>query len=251
MAMRLRIVIITVLLLTPALYFEISQAQQDSNFAELIAPGPKPWLQVFKPIRQRYVSPTGDESGENVSRPMSFTKAIKSAKAGDLIWMLKGTYTGRFELSKKGRVTAPIVIRALPGNHVIINGGIRVNGAYTWIWGLEITDPKGVADAGGGVILLASGGRAINNVIHGQLGGVGIAAWDHPGQVVYGNIVYTQIPNSDNPHNLYGQNDFKRNGYKYVVNNMLLDAENATTQTFNFHAYTENGSVSGFDVEKT
>ena len=180
---------------------------------------------------------------------MNFDKAIKSAKAGDLIWMLGGNDTGKFNLFKKGKETEPIVFRAFPGSHVIVNGGIAVNGSNTWVWGLDIMDPNGVAE-NGGIILLASGGHAINNVIHDQLGETGISAWSHPGQIIYGNIIYTQIPESNNPHNLYAQNDFQLNGYKYVVNNMLLDAENATANTFNFHAYTENGSVSGFHVEK-
>jgi hypothetical protein len=179
---------------------------------------------------------------------MNFNNAIKSAKAGDLIWMLAGTYTGKFNLFKRGKETEPIVFRAFPGKHVIVNGGIAVKGAYTWVWGLEIMDPKGVAETGG-ILLLAQGGHAINNVIHDQLGETGISAWSHPGQIIYGNIVYTQIPESNNPHNLYTQNDFTKNGYKYVVNNMLLDAESATPETFNFHAYTEKGVVSGFHVE--
>ena len=79
---------------------------RDSLTSEIVTP----WVQNFIPERQRYVSPNGQGNGEDkASHPMSFTKAINSAKAGDLIWMVEGTYTGAFDLSKKGKETEPIV----------------------------------------------------------------------------------------------------------------------------------------------
>jgi hypothetical protein len=208
-----------------------------------------PWLDSFKPKKEFFVSPNGNGSGNSESDPMSFNSAISSAEPGDLYWLLDGTYTGLIKLTRDGSPSDPIVYRAKRGDHVTINGSVQIDANFNWIWGMEVTDPSGVADIGG-IEMYGDGVHAINNIVHDQFGKPGIGSWDTgKGQVVYGNIVYSQISNGNNPHNLYTQNDYKENKYKYIVGNMLLDANDATQNTYNFHAYTEKNFISGFYVK--
>lgn len=214
-----------------------------------IASAGSPWLDTFNPKRELFVSATGNGSGNSESDPMSLNSAISSAQPGDLYWLLDGSYTGLIDMTRDGSEENPIVFRAKPGDHVTVNGAIQVDADFNWIWGLEVTDPGGVANIAG-ITMYGDGVHAINNIVHDQFGKPGIGAWNTgKDQVLYGNIVYSQISNGNNPHNIYAQNDYGKNKYKYIVGNMLLDAFDATPNTYNFHAYTENSFISGFYVK--
>ncbi len=220
-------------------------------FLLLIAAGAleaaNPWVQTFNPIRTLYVSPNGNGDGSQ-SNPMNLSTAINTAVAGDLYWLIPGTYTGQRKFTRAGTSSKPIVWRGQSG--AIINGGLELNASYNWVWGLEVKDPTGIGNLDG-ITLYGTGSHAINNVVHDIKGRVGIGAWNTgSGQVVYGNVVYKQIPNNNNPHNIYTQNDFKTRGYKYFVQNMVLDSWDATSNTYNFHAYTQGSFISGYHVEK-
>jgi hypothetical protein len=206
-----------------------------------------PWVQPFTPIRTLYVSPNGTGNGSQ-SNPMGFNAAINSSVPGDLYWLMPGTYNGQRKFTRYGTSSNPIVWRGQSG--AIINGALDLSAAHNWVWGLEVKDPSGVATSEG-ITLLGIGNHVINNIVHDIKGRVGIGAWNTgSGQVVYGNIVYKQIPNSNNPHNIYSQNNFKTNGYKYFVQNMILDSWDATQSSYNFHAYTQGGYISGYHIEK-
>jgi hypothetical protein len=209
----------------------------------------QPWVQTFNPIRTFWVSPSGTGNGTQ-SNPMSLSTAMNQAVAGDLYWLTAGTYNGQKTFTRNGSSSNPIVWRGVAGYGAIINGSISVNGTYNWVWGLDVKDPSKIGTSEG-IALNAAGGHIINCIVHDIKGRVGIAAWAQgSGQVVYGNIVYKQIPNNNNPHNMYTQNDYSIHGYKYVVGNMLLDAWDATGNSYNFHAYSTNGRVTGFHAEK-
>jgi hypothetical protein len=213
--------------------------------------GARPWFRVVTPLRQLYVSPTGAGDGRTAASPMSLKKATETAKAGDLYWLQEGQYKGAFVIQKNnGTEKNPIVFRATPGRRVVVQGTFQIYSAYTWLWGLEITDPAGISETSG-VDMLAPGVHLINNVIHDQKGKIGIGAWQTgEDQVIYGNIVYKQIPKQNNPHNLYIQNDFAHMGYKYIVNNMFLDSKDATEATYNVHAYTQESLITGLWFEQ-
>lgn len=207
-----------------------------------------PWVQSFAPLRTFYVSPNGNGAGTE-SDPMSLSAAVGNSQPGDLYWLTPGTYNGQIVLNRAGTPTNPIVFRAQPGLAVILNGRIDITAGDNWVWGLEIKDPNGVGTSGG-LELHSSGGHAINNIIHDIKGHIGIGAWNNgPRQVVYGNIVYKQIPNGNNPHNLYTQNDIDTNGFKYIVGNMFLDSWDATDSSYNVHGYTEGNSITGFHFQ--
>jgi hypothetical protein len=204
------------------------------------------WVHQFTPVRELYISPSGTGTGTQ-SNPMSFLSAINTAAAGDLYWMSEGTYTGYFTLYRDGTADKPIVFRALPQNRVTLEGTIDMSGMYNWVWGLEITDPNQVSPVDSGIRTLSEGSHVINNIIHDNATKNGIGAWDHgPNHVIYGNIVYANGLGGGNPHNIYMQNDFASNGYKYIVGNLFLDSANICPNCFNVHAYTANGFVTGF-----
>jgi hypothetical protein len=210
----------------------------------------QPWVQSFTPLRTFYVSPTGTGSGNSQSNPMSLTTAMNQALPGDLYWLTAANYNGTKTFNRAGTASNPIVWRGIAGGGAIIVGSINLASAHNWVWGLEVKDPNLIGTTEG-IVLNAAGGHVINCNVHDIKGRVGIAAWaTGSGQVLYGNIIYEQIPNSNNPHNIYTQNDFATHGYKYIVGNMVLDAWDATPNTYNFHAYTQGGSISGFHAEK-
>jgi hypothetical protein len=206
-----------------------------------------PWVQTFTPIRTLYVSPTGNGDGSQ-GNPMGFNSAINSSLPGDLYWLMPGTYTGQRKFIRAGTSTKPIVWRGQSG--AIINGGLELNASYNWVWGLEVKDTGGLGNLDG-ITLYGNGSHAINNIVHDIKGRVGIGAWNTgSGQVIYGNIVYKQIPNNNNPHNIYTQNNYLTYGWKYFVQNMVLDSWDATQSTYNFHAYAQGSFYSGYHVEK-
>jgi hypothetical protein len=181
---------------------------------------------------------------------MSFNTAKNTSVPGDLYWLKAGTYAGGHTISRPGTSAHPIVFRALPGQQVVLDGAIDVTGAHNWIWGFEIKDPDGSANMPG-IQLHAAGVHIINNIVHDIYGDIGIGAWNSgSGQVVYGNIVFKQIANGMNPHNIYTQNNYSQYGYKYFVGNMLLDSWDANSNSYNFHAYTENSHITGYHLEK-
>jgi hypothetical protein len=192
------------------------------------------------------------------NNPYSMTAAVRDAQPGDLYWLAQGSYTGAFIVANSGTTNAPIVFRAKPEDRARIVGLFNVTGSNNWIWGLEITDPNNLSTnaASAGIDMLAPGIHAINNIIHDTYDKNGIGAWNTgPGQVVYGNITYRLgIGGVNHPHCIYTQNDFSQYGYKYLVNNMLLDQGDSSScpvgNCFNFHAYTEGGVITGLDVEK-
>lgn len=212
---------------------------------------PSPWVDTYTPARTLYVSPSGTGVGTE-SDPMSLASAMSGSVAGDLIWLTAGTYAGALELANDGTVDAPIVYRAFPGHHVVVNGAFRVTGAHTWIWGLEITDPGNIAPPGfSGINMFAPGIHAINNVIHHQVNKNGLTSFNSsPNTVTYGNIVYDSGEGpSSHPHNVYAQNSLDQHDFKYFVNNMLLDSADMDPQSYNFHGYTTNGTITGLHVQ--
>lgn len=216
-----------------AAIFDVVQAQS------------KPWLQTYATVRTLYVSATGTGQGTTPTNPMSLGNAINSAQAGDLFWMGGGTYKGFYHLTRSGTSTKPIIFRATANQRVIINGSIEISGAYVWLWGLEVSDIGKTSSMDSGVRLLAQGIHLINNVIH-HARENGIGAWSFgPGQVIYGNIVY-----ENSAHNIYTQNDFTANGYKYAVDNVFMEQANVCSGCYIFHAYGTNVPVTGFHLER-
>jgi hypothetical protein len=213
----------------------------------------KPWVHSFTPKRTLYVSPEGAGDGESKDAPISLSKAVATALPGDLYWLQPGVYkTGEIKLTRAGTKENPIVYRGVPGQRVQVVGWIEMMAAYSWVWGIEVTNPG----ATGHVAAKAPGAHIINNVIHHNgNASVGIGGWqngrDH---VYYGNIIY-QVGHhptaSARAYPIYTQSDFERDGYKYIVQNMFLDSRADTGGPgFNFHGYTQGGQLTGFHLRQ-
>ncbi|MEW6405941.1 MAG: right-handed parallel beta-helix repeat-containing protein [Chloroflexota bacterium] len=72
-----------------------------------------------------YVSTTGNDSNAGTaSAPFrTFSKAVSMLAAGDELQIYGGTYTQQLNVTKSGTASAPITIKAVPGQTVIIDGG--------------------------------------------------------------------------------------------------------------------------------
>src|SRR5688572_9720793 len=96
-------------------------------------PADKPWLHSYgEPARTFYVSPDGTGSGSSEAEPMSLADAAAAATAGDLIWLMAGTYKGSLVLDKNGTRERPIVFRAAAGKRATIEGQVVAKGTYNW-----------------------------------------------------------------------------------------------------------------------
>jgi len=216
-----------------------------------------PWVQSFSPVRQLYVTPGGTGSGA-INSPMSLSAAMSQAQAGDLFWLRTGTYPGSYTFTRNGTSSKPIVWRAYTvggqPERVTFDGKIRTEGKWNWFWSLEVTDPDD-STSGPGVEFFAEGSRVINSVVH-DIGNNGcVHPWNTgPGQLVYGTVLlrcgmhYGNGPSAA-PHPIYTQNDFTQNEYKYFVQLISLDAMDAATNSFSFHAYSSTAKVSGMWVQ--
>jgi len=80
----------------------------------------------------------------NVTDTASLTAALKAAKAGDVITLAKGTYTGKFALDPSGTEADPIFIRGADEEGTILDGGgglgnvLEIYGSYVTIERLTI-----------------------------------------------------------------------------------------------------------------
>lgn len=215
-----------------------------------------PWLStVPEPRRIRYAAPEKKGDGSSPEKPTSLARAIDDARPGDEIRLLSGSYEGEFTFTDGGAPEHPVVLRNAPGAWPKITGSVHVGDGVgsVWIWGLEVTYAAPAAEKGDDCIeLKGPDNRAINNYLH-DCTWNGIGAWRSnkrpaPGQIVYGNL----IVRSD--HAIYAQNRFEDEGYKYFVNNVILDVKLAPgarkTCCYAFHGYTERGDVSGIDVRE-
>lgn len=247
---------------------DTSNNQKTSSGVTVTVDNTNKWFTNFTPQHEFYVSPNGTGNGSSVSSPMSLNNAVANANPGDLYWLKEGTYVnGTLTLNRAGTADHPIVWRAMPGQHVLINGNVAVAAAFNWVWGMEVTDINKLGDTDG-ISLRGDGDHAINNVVHDLLGGGGAVGSSNgsTGEVFYGNILYggTDTPFEQRSHLVYPQNTFADYGYKYFVDNMFFDppkqACNLVTDAngnvtdaqdcFIFHAYATAGVVQGMNVQK-
>ncbi len=209
----------------------------------------KEWFRpVPTAVRQVYVAPQGQGNGVSPDKPTNLVAAIASSQPGDHIWLMQGEYAGSFDLTGDGTPQDPIIFRNYQGQRATVIGGLHIKGRHNWVWGLEMTDPQGLTldlETGSTIFINAEGTVLINNVLHPEGYTMGIAAWDYPDHLIYGNIIYR------GHHNIYTQNDDNR-GLKWFVNNMSIDASrNAENNNgpYEFHAYAEGGQLSGFRLK--
>ena len=139
-----------------------------------------------------YVATNGSGSGSgSITSPWTLATALAGGngkvKPGDTIWVRGGTYAGSFGSFVHGTSSAPVVVRAYPGERAIVDGRgtvpsrsiFYVDGEYSVFWGLEImsSDPTRTVSFSGNtgrsntIANYASHTKYINLVVHD--GGVG------------------------------------------------------------------------------
>lgn len=196
-----------------------------------------------------YVTANGSDSGAGTqASPMSLSKALSGsspARAGDTIWLRGGTYNSSYTSNLNGTSSAPIVVRAYPGERVILNANnsaarsadvvLSIFGSHTYFWGFEImsTDPfrpttDGAHGPNGIYVNTSTNIKLINLIIH-DLPGQGVGMWsENTGAEMYGCLVYN-VGSNHWDHGIYVQN---QTGSKRVADNIVVNAA-----SHGFHAY--------------
>ncbi|MBS1790735.1 MAG: right-handed parallel beta-helix repeat-containing protein [Acidobacteria bacterium] len=206
-----------------------------------------------------YVTTNGSPSGDgSQARPLdiatAFTYGKSPAKPGDTIWIRGGTYkANEFRCSVRGTASAPITIRAYPGERVILDVPLNAwavlipESEWTYFWGLELTcsDPDRTQTRPAGVNIYGPNTKFINLIIHDT--GVAVGMWTPAtDSEMYGCIIYRngwQAPSGDrgHGHGIYAQNE---TGVKTMTDNIVFNQYG-----YGIHAYTENGAIKGFHIE--
>ncbi|MFN7926753.1 MAG: hypothetical protein U0Y68_02215 [Blastocatellia bacterium] len=205
---------------------------------------------------QFYVSPTGTAGGDgSIGNPWNLATALAqpaSVKPGATIWVRGGTYAGAFVSNLTGTETAPITVRAYPGERPMLDGigydytknPLTVNGAYAIYWGLEVMNSSQDRSTrrAGAINVFGAHTKFINNILHDACEGLGVwtSAIDAE---LYGNIIFNggwqgASPDRGHGHGVYTQNN---TGTKVYRDNVIFNQYG-----FGFHAYTEGGSIKGF-----
>jgi uncharacterized protein (TIGR03437 family) len=196
---------------------------------------------VVASAREWFVAPDGTATGDgSKERPWSLEAALKphpSIQPMDTVWVRKGVYNGAFVSRLKGAPAKPVVLRAYPGERVVLDGRgfspnavLTIEGEWAWYWGLEVTnsDPQRTVGTPGsntptsrgtGITQSGRGTKIINCVVHDT--GVGIGSWSNASEAeIYGTVIYNngwRAPDRPHGHSIYAQN---REGRKYIRENI-------------------------------
>lgn len=208
-----------------------------------------------------HVRVNGSSSGNGtITSPWDLQTALNhptKVNGGDTIWVHEGTYNGIYTSTIYGRSNAPIIVRAVPGFKVILDGNkpgagdatLNIKGEYTHFWGFVITNTNGVrgnnaTDLKDGVYFGAPNCKLINCIIHNN-GGNGVGFWRPAiNSEIYGCIIYNNGYRGNDRghgHGVYGQNE---TGTKQIRNNILFNSFG-----LGMSIYTEGGAIQGFNIE--
>jgi hypothetical protein len=188
-----------------------------------------------------YVTVSGSSSGDgSAAHPWdintALNKATSKAQPGDTIWLRAGKYGDGtvgtvISSSLVGTASAPIIVRAYPGERVTIDNWLNVGccdqannpaaGSYTWFWGLEFAsyNPNRTSGTSGppewaaqynhnSADVWGAGTKFINCIVH-DTGG-GLSVWDADNSELYGNIVF----------NVGGYGTDRGHGHDYYLQNI-------------------------------
>jgi hypothetical protein len=198
--------------------------------------------------RHHFVAPGGSAADSGTrERPWDLATALSGAgdriAPGDTVWLLGGTYRGRFRTELRGEAGAPIVFRQLPGTRATIDGTLRADGAHLVFWGFEIMQADPLADDTYGLQANASYSRYVNLVIH-DVGTQGVSFWN-PGvdSELYGCIVYNNGSHENLDHGVYVHNE---EGTKRLRDNVFF---NNYARGIQVYASRRNPGVRGVRVE--
>ncbi len=217
------------------------------------------------PAAGLHVTTDGTPGGDGtIGSPWDLDSTLRGDHAiapGTTIWVHGGTYAGVFTANLAGTDAEPIVVRAVPGERATLDGAgeraavLTVESDYTWFWGLEITNslvddrettetgsaPSDIVRGDGVNTGNCNGVRFIDLVVHDN--SQGISFWSSAvDSEVYGCLVSLNgwdAPDRPHGHAIYTQNE---TGTKRIEENILFHGF-----SYGVHAYTEGGSIQGFD----
>src|SRR5438105_1367090 len=201
-----------------------------------------------------YAAPGGSGAANgSVGHPWDLATALAGGNGkvqpGDTVWVRAGTYYAPFRSTVNGRSGAPVVVRAYPGEHAVIDGvnttsdNFVVAGSYTVLWGLEFTntapsrnttiiDHSYRADQ---IVNFASHNKYINLIVHD--GGTGFYGYSNYADVeIYGGVWYNigwQAPDRGHGHALYLKADA---GPLVIRDNVVFNQYG-----YGLHIYTNTG----------
>jgi MYXO-CTERM domain-containing protein len=198
-----------------------------------------------------HVSPTGTASGDGTAaNPWNLATGLSHASIapGDTVWLHGGTYSGSYVGNLTGTQANPIVVRSAPGEWARIDGKgsnnttFEFRGAWTIYRDFEITNTDTNRwDDRPGMDVYGPNVKLVNLIIH-DTGNNGF--WSSAtNSEIYGSLIYhTGFDYSDRGHGhaIYTQN---ATGTKKIADNILFGG-----YSFGIHAYTEGGSIQGFDI---
>ena len=203
----------------------------------------EPWAPVSPSF---HVTVTGNSSGDgSISSSWDLATALSGGnsniKPGDTVYIHGGTYNGVFTSNLYGTQAAPIVVRPWHNDEVIIDGNIHspsttavivLNGTYTWLTGLTITNSAAnhqyynTSHNNDGVTFNGTGNKLLNCIIRGNTGngiwfGNGATDGEISGCIVYNNGVIGT--GRGHGHGIYAQNH-SHHGLKIIRNNIFFNS---------------------------
>ena len=239
----------------------LSAAAQDGSGKKpaAVANWPDGLLATLQQSGQYFVGPEGKAENPGTREgPWDVASALggkqKAVKPGDVIWVLGGTYKGCFKAGLKGAEHKPIIVRAVPGDRVTLDGApgggggsLEITGQWAWFWGLELTNskPDRQSERPPSFWFLGPNCKLINCVAHdGDNNGFWASARESE---IYGTLIYgcgNEGKDRGHGHGIYSNTDKDEKGTKkHITDNILCNGF-----SFGIHCYTTNGNINGYDI---
>jgi hypothetical protein len=169
-----------------------------------------------------FAAPAGRAEGTGTEqRPWDLATALAGGgvriQPGDTVWLRGGTYRGVFRTELRGAPERLIVFREFPGEHAVIDGTLRADGAYLAFWGFEVMQSTPTTY---GIQANTDHGRFINLVVH-DAGTQGVSFWTPAVDAeLYGCIVYNNGTHENFDHGTYVHNE---TGTKVIADNVFFN----------------------------
>ncbi|MDR2928539.1 MAG: T9SS type A sorting domain-containing protein [Cytophagaceae bacterium] len=204
-----------------------------------------------------HVKVSGSSSGNgSKTNPWNLQTALnhpQKVAAGDTIWVHGGVYHGAFVSKLWGSANNPIIVRAVPGEQVILDGNgyngdgvLSFEGRYTWIWGLTITTSNTNRNDDKDVVFFIGSNNKLINCTVSNGGGNGVGLWKTAiDSEIYGCIIYHNGYIGDtrgHGHGVYIQNE---TGTKLVRNNVIFNSYGV-----GIHVFGETAHIRGYNIEE-
>ena len=220
-----------------------------------------------------FAAPNGQPSADGSLRsPLDLTTALSAnspVKAGQTLYLRGGVYRGAFVSVLSGRAGAPVLVRAYPGEHPVLDSGtlsasaLTVNGSYSWFRGFAVTksDPNRVSSQLSsnptdlpransiGVNVYGPSTKLIDLSIHDNGNGVGL--WSQAtNSELYGLLIYNNgwlgPNNGGHGHGIYVQNQLP--SVMHITNCVLFNNYNEGLQVYTTHTWAQGIVMKGVTV---